>query len=300
MNVTLRQLRAYVEVVRSGGFTAAAKKLHLTQSATSLLVQELEAQLGIQLVDRTTRKVAPTDAGVEFLSSAERILADVEQTLADTQDLVLKRRGRITVATTPLLASTFLPDAIAQFQESHPGISVRLADLPAENIVRMVQSGDADMGFGAFPNLDADLQRMPLLRHPLGVMLPSNSPLAKRRANLTWADLAGQPMIAMTQASGFHMLIDPLLSQAGLPARPKFEVGYLGTAVGLAEAGLGVTVVPAYVGLLLRSSRARFRILHKPVVQREIELIVRSGRSLSPGAMAFRDCLVSRCKLLQA
>lgn len=300
MNVTLRQLRAYAEVVRSGGFTAAAKKLHLTQSATSLLVQELEAQLGIQLVDRTTRKVAATDAGIEFLSSAERILADVEQTLADTQDLVLKRRGRITVATTPLLASTFLPDAIAQFQESHPGISVRLADLPAENIMRMVQSGDADMGFGAFPNLEADLQRMPLLRHPLGVMVPSSWLLAKRRANLTWADLADQPMIAMSQGSGFHMLIDPLLSQSGLPAKPKFEVGYLGTAVGLAEAGLGVTVVPAYVGLLLRSAKVRFRILHNPVVQREIDLVTRAGRSLSPGAMAFRDCLVSRCKLLQA
>ncbi|MES2283173.1 MAG: LysR family transcriptional regulator [Pseudomonadota bacterium] len=300
MNVTLRQLRAYVEVVRSGGFTAAAKKLHLTQSATSLLVQELEAQLGIQLVDRTTRKVAPTDAGIEFLSSAERILADVEQTLADTQDLVLKRKGRITVATTPLLASTFLPDAIAQFQEEHPGISVRLADLPAEDIARMVQSGDADMGFGAFPNLDPDLQRMPLLRHPLGVMVPSTWPLARRRANLTWTDLADQPMIAITQGSGFHMLIDPVLSQAGLPSKPRFEVRYLSTAVGLAEAGLGVTVVPAYVGLLLRSAKVRFRILHKPVVQREIELIVRSGRSLSPGAAAFRDCLVSRCKLLQA
>ncbi len=141
---------------------------------------------------------------------------------------------------------------------------------------------------------------MPLLHHPLGVMVPSTWPLARRRANLTWADLADQPMIAMTQGSGFHMLIDPLLSQSGLPPRPRFEVGYLGTAVGLTEAGLGVTVVPAYVGLLLRSSRARFRILHKPVVERQIELIVRSGRSLSPGAMAFRDCLVSRCKLLQA
>lgn len=300
MNVTLRQLRAYVEVVRSGGFTAAARKLHLTQSATSLLVQELEAQLGIQLVDRTTRRVAPTDAGSEFLFNAERILADVEHTLADTQDLVLKRRGRITIATTPLLASTFLPEAIAQFQENHPGITVRLADLPTENIMRMVQGGDADMGFGPFPNLDADLQRMPLLRHPLGVMVPSAWPLAKRRANLTWADLSGQPMIAMSHASGFHTLIDPLLGHTGLQNKPRFEVAYLGTAVGLAEAGLGVTVVPAYVGLLLRSSRLRFRILHEPVVQREIELITRSGRSLSPGAIAFRDCLVARCKLLQA
>ncbi len=299
MNVTLRQLRAFVEVVRSSGFTAAALKLHLTQSAASLLVRDLEAHLGVQLVDRTTRRISVTDAGSEFLLRAERILADVEQAVAETQDLVMKRRGNITVATTPLLAATFLPGAIAQFQESHPGISVRLADLPTEQIIRMVQSGDVDIGFGVFPNVDADLQRVPLLRHCLGVMVPSAWSLAKRRRNLTWTDLADQPMIAMSHASGFRTLIDPLLHQAGVSIKPRFEVGYLGTAVGLADAGLGITVVPAYVGLLLRTSRVRFRVLHNPVVHRQIELLIRSGRTLSPGAAAFRDCLAMRCKLLQ-
>lgn len=299
MNVTLRQLRAFVEVVRSGGFTAAARKLHLTQSAASLLVRELEAHLGLQLVDRTTRRISVTDAGSEFLLSAERILSDVDQAIANTQDLVQKRRGRITIATTPLLAATFLPDVIAQFQNAHPAVTVRLADLPAEQIVRLVQSGDVDFGIGVFPHSDAELQRVPLLRHRLGVMVPSTWPLAKRRRNLTWADLADQPMIAMSHSSGFRTLIDPLLHQAGVAVKPRFEVGYLGTAIGLAEAGLGITVVPAYVGLLLRSSRVRFRVLYDPVVNREVELVIRSGRSLSPGAVAFRDCLAARCKLLQ-
>ncbi|MGH8459817.1 MAG: LysR family transcriptional regulator, partial [Nevskiales bacterium] len=84
MNVTLRQLRAFVEVVRSSGFTAAALKLHLTQSAASLLVRDLEAHLGVQLVDRTTRRISVTDAGSEFLLRAERILADVEHAVAET------------------------------------------------------------------------------------------------------------------------------------------------------------------------------------------------------------------------
>lgn len=299
MNVTLRQLRAFVEVVRSGGFTAAAPKLHLTQSATSLLVRELEAQLGLQLVDRTTRRISLTDAGSEFLLSAERILADVDQVIANTQELVHKRRGRITVATTPLLAATFVPGVIAQFRESHPGISVRLADLPNDQIARLVQSGDVDMGFGVFAPEDADLQRVPMLRHRLGAMVPSDWPLARRRRNLRWADLVDHPMVAMSPSSGLRSLIDPPLHRAGVAMKPQFEVGYLGTAVGLAEAGLGITVVPAYVGLLLRSSRVRFRVLHDPVVYREVDLVSRTGRSLSPGAAAFRDCLVAHCKKLQ-
>ena len=299
MNVTLRQFRVFVEVVRSGGFTAAARKLHMTQSAASLLVQELEGQLGMQLVDRTTRRIAVTEAGGEFLQRAERIISDVDQAVAETQDLVMKRRGNITVATTPLLAANFLPEAIAEFQLAHPSVKVRLADLPTSQIIRMVQNGDADFGFGVFPDVEGDLQRMPMLRHSMGVMVPSDWPLAKRRRNLTWTDLADQPMVAMSHASGFRALIDPLLFQAGVSIKPRFEVGYLSTAVGLADAGLGMTIVPTYVGTLLSTNRVRFRVLHDPVLHRQIELLVRLGRTLSPGASAFKDCLAARCKQLQ-
>ncbi|MBT9502079.1 MAG: LysR family transcriptional regulator [Burkholderiaceae bacterium] len=299
MNVTLRQMRAFVEVVRSGGFTAAAPKLHLTQSATSLLVRELETQLGLQLVDRTTRQIAVTDAGNEFLRSAERILADVDQAIASTQDLMQRRRGRVIIATTPLLAATFVPGVIAEFQQLYPGIVVHMADLSTEQIIRHVQAGDADFGLGVFASIDSELEHLPMLQHRLGAMVPSDWPLAKRRSELSWSDLADQPMIAMSHGSGFRALIDPVLHQAGISVSPRFEVGHIGSAVGLAEAGLGIAVVPAYVGQLLKSSRVRFRVLHKPVVQRQIELIVRAGRSLSPGAAAFKDCLAAHCGRLQ-
>ncbi|QEZ44344.1 LysR family transcriptional regulator [Cupriavidus oxalaticus] len=298
MNVTLRQLRAFVEVARSGGFTAAAPKLHLTQSATSLQIRELESQLGLQLIDRSTRSFALTEAGAEFLISATRIVADVEQSVADTRELVHKRRGRITVATTPLLASTLLPESIAAFLDAYPAITVRVADLPAEQIGRRVLSGDVDFGFGVFPEDDLQFDRVPLLRHPLGVMVPSSWPLATRKRDLVWSDLEGQPLIAMSHATGMRTLIDQQLHRAGVQVNPRFEVSYLGTAVGMAEAGLGVTVVPAYVGKLMGSSRVRFRPLYKPVVHRQIELIVRAGRSLSPSAAAFRDCLAARCQML--
>ena len=113
-NITLRQLRAFVEVVRSAGFTAAARKLHLTQSATSLLVRELETQVGLQLIDRTTRQVALTEAGQEFLERAERILMDVDLAVANAQDLVHKRRGRVSIATSPLLAATSRSTSVGQ------------------------------------------------------------------------------------------------------------------------------------------------------------------------------------------
>jgi DNA-binding transcriptional LysR family regulator len=137
-----------------------------------------------------------------------------------------------------------------------------------------------------------------MLRHSLGAMVPATWPLAQRR-RLTWADLAGQPLIGLAPASGFRTLVDPLLYREGVPVSLRFEVGHLSTAVGLVQAGLGVTVVPAYVGALMRSTGARFRELHEPVVHRDIELVWRAARSLSPGAEAFRACLVESCKQLQ-
>ena len=299
MNVTIRQMRAFVEVVRAGGFTSAARQLHLTQSAISLLVRELETQLGVQLLDRTTRLISATDAGNEFFQSAERILTDIEHSLANTKELVEKRRGRITLAATPLLAATLLPEVIASFQEKYPAITVQLADRLTEQIIQMVQNGDADFGVGVFPASESDLQRILLYRHSLGVMVPSEWPLAKRRRKLTWADLDGQPMISMTHASGFRALIDPFIYQAGVKTLPRFEVGYIGTAIGLAEAGLGVAVLPASAGFLLQSNRVRFRVLHDPLVHRDVELVIRQGRTLSPGAAAFRDCLAARCESIK-
>lgn len=299
MNISLRQLRAFVEVVRSGGFTSAAPKLHLTQSATSLQVRQLESELGLQLIDRSTRRLSLTEAGAEFLVSAERILAELEQAVSGTQELVNKRRGRVAVATTPFLAAHFLPDTVAEFHTSHPAINVRIADLPSEQIARRVQSGDVDFGFGVFAGLDPDLERVPLLRHRLGVMVPASWPLARRKQELTWADLHDQPMIATGDASGLRALVDLPLHRAGVPVKPRFEVAYLATAVGLAQAGLGITVVPSYVGMLMSSDRTRFRALQKPVVHRQIELITRAGRSMSPGAAAFSECMIARCKLLQ-
>jgi DNA-binding transcriptional LysR family regulator len=299
INVTLRQLRAFVEVVHSGGFSAAAPKLHLTQSATSLLVRELESQLNLSLIDRSTRRLSLTEAGREFLVSAQRIVSDVEQSVADTQELLHKRRGRVTIATTPFLAASLLPRCIAQFRERYSAITVKLADLPVEQIVRRVLSGDADLGVGVFPELDSQISRFPLLRHCMGAMVPSTYELGAGRRDLTWEDLHNQPFISMSHDSGIRTLIDRSLHDAGVRVDQRFEVSYLGTAIGLSEAGLGITVMPAYVGMLMRSNNVRFLPLRNPVVQRQVDLIFRAGSSLSPSGEAFLQSLVAICEALE-
>src|SRR6478609_5097266 len=108
MNVTIRQLRAFVLVVELKSFTKASERLRLTQSALSLLIRQLEDNLQVQLVERSTRRVEPTAIGLELLRSAERLLEDFDSTVSNVAELGAKQRGRIVIAAPYILATTFL------------------------------------------------------------------------------------------------------------------------------------------------------------------------------------------------
>lgn len=287
MNVSLRQMRAFVQVARSGGFTAAAAELHLTQSATSALVKELEAQLGLALLDRTTRSVALTQAGAEFLAHCERILADVAHAVADARGLRDKRRGRVLIAASPLAAATYLPGAIAAFARLHPEVSVELRDILTDGIVAQVHSGAAELGVGSFLQSAGEVELVTLFEDRFGAVLPPGHPLAARR-RLAWRDVAEVPRISLSESSASRPLIEQAFASVGLqPVPPRFEVGYMGTAVALVEAGLGVAILPERAASLARSDGIRWVALQDPVVAQASTLVTRAGRSLSPAAAAF-------------
>src|SRR5688500_8879542 len=108
-NVTLRQLRAFVAIADAGGFAAAARRLHLTPSALSLLIKDLERGIEVRLFDRSTRATALSVAGSEFYPLARKVLDDLASALESTQDLEQKKRGTVRIACTPLYAATTLP-----------------------------------------------------------------------------------------------------------------------------------------------------------------------------------------------
>jgi DNA-binding transcriptional LysR family regulator len=294
MNLTLRQLRAFAEIARLGSFTEAAGRLSLTQSATSGLLRELERQLGLPLVDRTTRRASLTAAGREFLVHTQRVLADVEQAVASTQGLLSKSRGYVSVAVSPLIAATLMPAAIRRFGLAYPGVTIALHDVLTDQILHHVRSGTADFGVGTFQSTHTELELVTLFVDRLGAVVPAASALgAKRR--LKWSDLQDQPNIALTTTSAFRSLIDATYQQLRLrmPA-PRFEVGYMGTAVALVEAGLGVSVLPERAAALFRTGGARWLALGTPLITQSAMLVKRAGKSLSPAASAFA-ALLAKC-----
>lgn len=287
MNVTLRQLRAFVAVAQLGGFTPAAQRLHLTQSALSVLVRELERELGIRLFDRTTRSVRLTDAGRELHASAEKMLADLEHAVANSRGLAEERRGRVAVAATPLMSSTLLPRIIASYQAAHPGVTVVLKDAVASQIRRHVQDGEADFGIGTFLAPEPGFATEPLMVDTLLLACPRRHPLAGK-PRVRWRDLAGHPFIALVRDNAVGELVRDCLKEAGTQVHVAHEVAFLTTVLGMVEAGLGISVLPSYARDAIRTHRIALRRLVEPAIRRETSLITRRDRSLSPAAAGLQ------------
>ena len=178
MNINLNQLRVFVAVARLGNFTRAAERLRLSQPSMSLHIRQLEQDLGVRLFDRSTRSVALTRAGEDFLPTAERLLDDVKSAVASVADLAARRRGRVVVAVLPSVAAELLPRAIAALHARHPDITVSLRDDVAELIPARVRSGEVDFGLGAIDSIDADIAGSPLVSDELIAVFPPSHPLA--------------------------------------------------------------------------------------------------------------------------
>lgn len=290
MNLTVRQLQAFVHVARLGSFTKAAQAMHLTQSALSLLIRELESALDTRLIDRTTRSVSPTAVGLEFLASAERILDDLTHAIANVDQLVAQQKGRVVVAAPLVLSSTYLPRILAGFRKRYPGIELALRDSLPDEVLPRVKSGAADIGIGTFDDNEPDLGRILLFRESLVAVFPKNHAFAKAR-RVAWKQLADLPTLALPRGSVFRDLAERGCADAGISLAPAFEATYVGTLIGMVGAGLGIAIVPGYATALADARTTAWKPLEQPVVQRDVAIVHRAGVSLSPAATAFVEFL---------
>ncbi|MFD1535448.1 LysR family transcriptional regulator [Nonomuraea guangzhouensis] len=290
MDATLRQLAAYVAVARAASFTAAAAKLHVSQSTLSRAVADLERVLEVRLLERDTRNVQLTAAGLETLRVAEQIVGAHESGMKELRRFLLGESGVVAVATLPSVAAVLLPRMISAFRRQRPQVAVRIMDGLERAVLGRVLSGDADFAIttvGASPDR---LEHRPLIRDQFHAVLPEGHPLADRE-EVTWEDLAAEPFLAVGPESSVRRLTDAAFAQAG--ARPTLaaEAGNVATVGGLVAAGLGVSAMPALVLPLLGPGRVVHRRLTGPVVERRLDVVIRARRTLPLAASAFLDLL---------
>lgn len=297
MNFTLRELEAFLGIARLGNFSRAARSLNMSQPALTVRIRHLEDALGVRLLDRTTRSVALTQIGREFLPVVERVLGEINAVAANARELAGGRRGLVTVAALPSVASTLLPAVVAAFKARHPGIAVRVRDGVAQRVTNLVKSGEADFGIGSPTKRDPDLRITPLMSEPVGVVFPRGHPL-ERREPIRLEDLLTTPLILMDAEYSVRVLVDRAFESIGRSVVPAYEVSYVPTALGLVKAGLGVALIAfsAADEAATQMAGLRARIIDHPILVRHISLIESASRSLSPAAQQFVSAVCETCR----
>ncbi|MBC8745680.1 MULTISPECIES: LysR family transcriptional regulator [Paraburkholderia] len=284
MNVTLRQLRVFIEVARLQSFSRAGDQIGLTQSAISRCVRELESEIGLKLIDRTTREVQLTDVGGNLVSSVSRLLSDLDDALREIREIGEQRRGRVVVAASPTVACRLMPRVVASCVQQFPYVTLGLRDDVQSDVVRKVKSGEVDFGVIIGPFSDDDLLSETLMTDSFCIVSRDDHRLAARK-QVTWKDLDGEQLVMLDYASGSRPLIDAVMQAQGVNATVVQELGHSATVFGLVEAGVGISVLP-WLALPLPAGASLVARPLVPRAERRVELVRRRDRSLSPAAEA--------------
>jgi DNA-binding transcriptional LysR family regulator len=285
-----RQLAAFCAVVERKSFSQAAERLGVTQPAVSLQIRSLEQRLGRQLLDRSGRRVEPTEAGLRLYASAQRVLAAEEHLL---EELDADDEGAIT-GTLELGASTgpggtVVPLLLCEFQEQHPDMHVRLIVSDTQTVVDRVAERELELGIVGAGRRHRGVAFEPFFRDEVVLACPSGHRFAGRTISLD--DLKGERLIVMQEGAGVRQVIEDELRKAGMRLRDldvRLELGLQESVRSAVLAGHGV----AFISRLAieadlaagRIATARVRALD-PV--REIFLARASGRSETRAARAF-------------
>jgi DNA-binding transcriptional LysR family regulator len=236
----LRQLRAFVHVTHAGTFTRAAEELHLTQSAVSTAIAKLEAELGFELLRRTSRGVELTDAGEAVFERAREIVAGADAIRSDLAALRGLLEGTVALGTMLPPGPIDLPGLLASFHAEHPGVTVRVREGSAPDILAGLRRDELDVAFtGVEPEaLEDGLEGERLLGEELLLITPPGRPA------LALDDLTDVPFVGYRRGSALRDTIDRAIRAA--PATPEivFETDELISVRELVARGLGVSIVP--------------------------------------------------------
>jgi len=294
MNLSTRQMRAFLQVARLGNFTRAAEQAHITQAGLSILIREMEKQLGCRLFDRTTRVVSLTPAGRRLLPVVERLLTDLDDVAAQLGAEGDEARQTLRIAATPLVSSHLLPQVFTTFREAHPQVSLRLFDADLRDVEAMVAAGDADMGLGFFFKAAAGLERTPVGRFHLMRVAPSTAAADEPPAVGTapWSTLRTAELIGLPPGNPIQKVIDQHLATIGRADAQRPTFNFFGTLISMVEAGFGTAVMPTFALAACRRHRVRTDVLVKPKIGLDFYRIAKRGAHETEAMQAFVATLV--------
>ncbi|MFM1987182.1 MAG: HTH-type transcriptional regulator GltC [Pseudomonadota bacterium] len=280
MNIKYRQLKAFVLAAESGSFRAAAARLSVTQSSFSALIQALELDVGTQLFERTTRRLALTDAGARLHDRIRNPIADLEEAYGHVRNVGRGSAGVLSFGVLPSLAAGLATRHLALFQQRHPDVRVKLRERKHVELIDAVLEGHVEFGIGVLLRPVPELSYRHLTDDELLFVVPNGHPLAS--ITPTWKSLERYPYIYVGNGNTEHALASEQVRTAA-----AYEVEHVATALAMVRQGLGVSVIPSSVLPAVNVEGLACLRVRGAASVRRIGVITKKDRQLGAAARAF-------------
>ncbi len=290
MKIDTLGIQAFMAIADEGGFQKAANALHISQTALTRRLQNLEANLGVKLVERTTRSVALTRVGSDFLPHGRRLLTELQTTLVEIRESGKAQRGNISIACVPTVSVHYLPRIIKEYSARYPNNRIKILDHLSPGVTETVLSREAEFGIRQSGSQHPELTTIPLLQDRYVLICRDDHSLADRK-RIPWKELESYPLIFPSHIRSNRAQLDAAIGGRDVALQPYFEVGRSSTAVGMVAEGVAAAVVPGLA--IQRGAYANIRVvpITDPVVSWTLVLLARKKARLSPAAQALYDML---------
>ena len=288
--LNLNHLLTFMAVAEMRSFRAAALLVHISQSALSVQVRQLEKDLGVPLLHRTTRTVHLTEEGKRLYGVSKRLSTEISQVAADLKGEAALQRGIVAIAALSSLANSLLPKVMAAFTMVHPGIELKLHDLDSRRARELLRQGDVDVGVLSRNERVGNMHFIPLFEDEYFAVVPAQGHPLSCASSATPEELAEHPMMLTPRGSDLRESIEAFFARHGATIKPSQELVNSHPMLALVGYGFGICVLPRMSLDEVDTSRCRL-LRVTPYSAREVGIVLPRGRSPAPALVAFREFL---------
>lgn len=297
MTINLKLLQAFMHIAENRSFRKAAEVSNRSTSAVSMQLKSLEEQAGVALIRRTSHTVELTPEGEKLFAKARLALDEVNAGLEELRHAALVRRGLVTVASSPSIASTILPQVLVEFGNLNPSAIVRVNEHSADGMLKAVSDQAVDFGVGPVIQTQGDFNFTTILIDAICAVVPNDHPLAAKE-NLAFRTLRMYPCVTLSAFSALRRSIDDAAKNAEVDLNIQYEVQQIPTLLKMVSAGLGVGIAPQ-ISLRPALVHGLKAISLVPALQRKMAIVTLKGTTLSAPALQLVQLLSRAAKKAQ-
>nr|WP_284402240.1 LysR family transcriptional regulator [Dyella lipolytica] len=284
-------MRAFVATVKLGTLSRAAESLYLSQPSISLQLQALERELGVELLQRSRRRINLTDAGEALYELARPLVEGWENLDRDFQSKIKGLQGgRLTVAAGSSTIQYLLPELVRRYRDRFPAVQLQLANVTGKDGMALLRADEADFAVGSMLDVPNDIAWAPVYHYDPMLIMPKDHPLASKE-NVALEDLSPYGLILPPQRLSTYRLVDLVFQQRQVPYHVAIEVGGWEVIKEYVAMGLGISIVTGICITDADRNRLAVRNMRQYFPQRSYGVVMRKSKFLSAEARAFIDLI---------